>query len=153
MTFFYYYFRQLSLKQGETMQQLTSYYPVLMVKNVEEVKNFFVKNFGFEIAYDSDWYVHLSMKNQRNINLAFVKFDHESIPEKSRKTSQGILLNLEVNDARKEYDRLKDDVKVDLDLRKEAWGQEHFIVSAPEGILVDVIKMIPPTDEFKDSYI
>ena len=42
---------------------------------------------------------------------------------------------------------------LDLDLRKEAWGQEHFIVSAPEGILVDVIKMIPPTDEFKDSYI
>lgn len=135
------------------MQQLTNYYPVLMVEDVEEVKNFFVQNLGFEVAYDSDWYVHLAMKTQKNINIAFVKYDHESIPEKNRKPSQGILLNLEVDDAKKEYDRLKDNVKVELDLRKEAWGQEHFIVSAPGGILLDIIKMIPPTDEFKDSYI
>lgn len=35
-----------------------------------------------------------------------------------------------------------------LELRSEAFGQRHFITSDPNGVLVDVIKVIPVTGEF-----
>jgi catechol 2,3-dioxygenase-like lactoylglutathione lyase family enzyme len=135
------------------MNIVTSYYPVLMVKDVAKCSEFFTKNFEFEVVYDSDWYVHLSKKGQRNVNLAFVHFDHDSVPAKFRKPSSGILLNLEVEDIDIEYQKLKGNVPVELELREEAWGQKHFILSAPENILVDVIKVIPPSEDFKDSYL
>ena len=134
------------------MNLITSYYPVLMVKNVEECRDFFVNNFDFEIVYDSDWYVHLSKKGQKDVNLAFVKFNHDSVPKKYQQLTQGLLLNIEVEDVDKEYERLREKVSIELELREEAWGQKHFILSGPSNILVDVIKVIPPSKEFEEAY-
>jgi len=39
-----------------------------------------------------------------------------------------------------------------LTLRDEAFGQRHFIVEAPGGVLLDVIEPIAPTAEFVDAY-
>jgi len=135
------------------MQTVTSYYPALMVKNVAELKDYFVEILDFEVVYDSDWYVHLSKRNQKNINLAFVKYDHESIPKESRKIAQGILLNLEIDNVENEYDRIKNTVSIEMKLKEEAWGQKHFIIKAPGNILIDIIKVIPPSKEFEESYV
>ena len=35
-----------------------------------------------------------------------------------------------------------------LDLKDEAFGQRHFIISDPAGVLIDVITPIPMTGEF-----
>lgn len=37
-------------------------------------------------------------------------------------------------------------------LRDEAFGQRHFIVGDPNGVLIDVITPIPPTGEFVALY-
>jgi hypothetical protein len=39
-----------------------------------------------------------------------------------------------------------------LDLRNEAFGQRHFIVEAPDGVLVDVVTPIEPTSEYAGQY-
>lgn len=39
-----------------------------------------------------------------------------------------------------------------LPLRDEDFGQRHFIVAAPDNVLVDVIQPIPPTAEFAAAY-
>jgi hypothetical protein len=39
-----------------------------------------------------------------------------------------------------------------LPLRTEAFGQRHFIVEAPDGVMVDVITVVPPTGEYADRY-
>jgi len=39
-----------------------------------------------------------------------------------------------------------------LDLKSEEWGQRHFIVEDPNGILIDVIQNIEPSAEFKEEY-
>ncbi|TBR40970.1 glyoxalase [Marinomonas agarivorans] len=135
------------------MQLITSYYPVIMVADVQKVKAFFEQYLDFEVVYDSDWYVHLGMKDQGNVNLAFVRYDHGSVPASYRKASQGVLLNFEVENVDSEYARLKDQVDTALELKQEDWGQKHFIIEAPEGILIDIIQLIPPTEEFKNSYL
>ena len=39
-----------------------------------------------------------------------------------------------------------------LPLRDEAFGQRHFIVEAPGGVLVDVIEPIEPSAEFAAAF-
>ena len=34
----------------------------------------------------------------------------------------------------------------------EAFGQRHFITADPNGVLIDVIKPIPPSAEFAANY-
>jgi hypothetical protein len=39
-----------------------------------------------------------------------------------------------------------------LELRDEAFGQRHFITADPNGVLIDIIKPIPPTGDFTAQY-
>ena len=39
-----------------------------------------------------------------------------------------------------------------LPIRSEAFGQRHFIVPGPDGVLIDVITNIPPEGEFTGAY-
>ena len=45
-----------------------------------------------------------------------------------------------------EYARLQSEgARIALGLRDEDFGQRHFIVEGPDGVLVDVIRPIPPS--------
>lgn len=65
-----------------------------------------------------------------------------------------MLLNFEVADVDAEYARLVDGagLRPQLPLRSEDFGQRHFIVAAPDGVLVDVISPIEPSAEYADAY-
>ncbi|RZI75480.1 MAG: glyoxalase, partial [Variovorax sp.] len=39
-----------------------------------------------------------------------------------------------------------------LTLRDEAFGQRHFITADPNGVLIDIVKPIPPSAEFAAQY-
>ena len=39
-----------------------------------------------------------------------------------------------------------------MPLRDEAFGQRHFITADPNGVLIDVIKPIPPTAEYEAMF-
>lgn len=43
-------------------------------------------------------------------------------------------------------------LKLELPLRNEAFGQRHFIVAAPDGVLIDVITPIAPTASYAACY-
>jgi uncharacterized glyoxalase superfamily protein PhnB len=133
---------------------LQSSYPVLMVEDARAAADFYVRFFGFEESFATDWYVSLRHSTQPESELAFVQASHESIPAGYRTPSRGVLLNLEVDDADGEYARLVEDSGLEpvLPLRDEAFGQRHFIVPDAAGNLVDVIENIPPSDEFATAY-
>jgi hypothetical protein len=40
-----------------------------------------------------------------------------------------------------------------LAARNEAFGQRHFIVAAPDGVLVDVITPIEPSDGYAAQFV
>ncbi|MGL4339896.1 MAG: VOC family protein [Rhodoglobus sp.] len=129
---------------------IKSVYPVLQVENPAEVAQAFVDHFGFEETFTTDWYVSLRCGAHE---LAVLHSTHLTIPEGFRERAQGILLNIEVDDATAEYTRLHDaSLPVRLALRDEPFGQRHFIVEVPGGILVDVIEEIPPAPEFAEAF-
>ena len=70
-----------------------------------------------------------------------------------RKPVQGLLLNFEIDDVDAEYARLKAaGLPILRDIKSEDFGQRHFIIHDPAGVMIDVIKVIPPTAEFAAQY-
>jgi uncharacterized glyoxalase superfamily protein PhnB len=133
---------------------ITSYYPVLGVTDVAAARDYYQRLFGFVPRYDSDWYVHLTHRDRDDVHLALVAADHDTIPAGHRHPARGLLLNLEVDDVDGEYQRLvAAGAEIALPLRSEAFGQRHFIVVGPGGVLIDVIRPIPPAPEYQRYFL
>ncbi|RWH78927.1 MAG: glyoxalase [Mesorhizobium sp.] len=132
----------------------TSYYPVLMTGDVAGTKVFYVTHFGFRPLFESDWYVHLQSVEDRRVNLGIVHGDHETIPEEGRGRTSGLLINFEVKNPDAVYERvIAAGLPILRTLRDEAFGQRHFITKDPNGVLIDVIKPIPPSAEFLEQFV
>ncbi|WP_025898369.1 VOC family protein [Sneathiella glossodoripedis] len=131
-----------------------SYYPVIMTDKVAETTEFYCKYFKFKKVFESDWYVHLTSSESEGVNLAILDGRHETIPQQVRGAVSGVILNFEIDDVDSEYERLSaEGLEILLPLRDEAFGQRHFITVDPNGVLIDIIKIIPPTGEFADQYL
>lgn len=131
--------------------EITSFYPVLMVDDVAAAAQFYREEFGFETTFEADWYVSLRFAGGE---LAILDRTHETIPAGFREPVRGLLLNVEVPDAAAEHTRLVGErgLPERLPLRDEAFGQRHFIIEAPGGVLIDVIEPIDPAPEFAAAY-
>lgn len=130
---------------------VTSLYPVLMSGDVAKASAFYREVLGFEVTFESDWYVSMRLDA---FELAILAHDHETIPEGYRAMPQGVLVNLEVDNVDEVYAQLlQAGTQVVQPLRDEAFGQRHVIAAAPDGVLVDVIQPIPPSEEFAAAYV
>lgn len=134
--------------------KVTSYYPVLMVSDVESTAAFYIRYFDFQPLFQADWYVHLQSQTDESVNLAILNGDHDTIPEGRRGRASGLLINFEVEDVDAVYSRaLKEELPILLELRDEPFGQRHFITADPNGVLIDVIKPIEPDDTYLNAYL
>ena len=124
----------------------TSYYPVLMTGDVAGTTAFYVEHFRFRPLFESDWYVHLQSSEDKRVNLGIVQGDHETIPAEGRGRASGLLINFEVKDVDAAG------LPILRSLRDEAFGQRHFITRDPNGVLIDVIRPIPPSEEFLPQF-
>ncbi|OXM16275.1 VOC family protein [Paenibacillus herberti] len=136
--------------------KITGFYPVLITVDVTATANFYREWFGFETVFEADWYVSLQMKRDEEtaFELAILELGHPTIPAAFRDSVSGLILNIEVDDVDAEYERLIKDAQLplQLDIRDEQFGQRHFITSDPNGVMIDVIKIIPPSDAFNEQY-
>jgi len=131
----------------------TQFYPVLMTDDVATTARFYEDNFRFKAVFEADWYVHLQSTEDDAVNIAVLDGNHETIPESGRGTTAGLLINFEVEDVDAEYQRCKDNgLPILLDIRDEAFGQRHFMTHDPNGVLLDIIKPIPPSAEFAGQF-
>ncbi len=131
----------------------TQFYPVIMTDDVAATARFYQEHFRFAPSFESDWYVHLQSLEDKSVNIAVLQGDHETVPEAGRGRVSGLIINFEVEDVDSEYDRVQAaDLPVLLPLRNEPFGQRHFITRDPSGVLIDVIKPIPPSPEFLAQY-
>ena len=131
---------------------LNSFYPVILSNNIKLTGNFIKKYFNFKETFVSDWYI--SLKYENNFEIAIIDKNHEKIPERFSQKSKGIILNFEVEDVDKIYERISEDKNMNilLEIQNEEWGQRHFIFEGPDNLLIDVIQIIEPTEEFLKQY-
>ncbi len=134
---------------------LTSFYPVVCAEDVAATAAFYREHFGFSPVFESDWYVSLRQGAEQGYELAILDPRHQSIPDGFRVPTRGLILNFEVADADAEHQRLvvENGLTEVLSLRSEAFGQRHFIVVDPNGVLIDVIEPTAPSAEFAQQYV
>jgi hypothetical protein len=83
-----------------------------------------VRYLGFVETLAVDWYVSLRHPEQPASEIAFLDPRHGSVPAGYASPSRGLLVNIEVPDARQEYERLvnANGLVPVLPLRDEAFG-------------------------------
>ncbi|MEU8246838.1 VOC family protein [Nonomuraea sp. NPDC048916] len=130
---------------------LSSFYPVICTAQMAESKDFYVRLLGFEVTFEADWYVSL---RRGSYELALLDHTHPTLPQAYRRPVAGLLLNVEVADVDAEWERLVvgEGLAPELPLRDEEFGQRHFIVPDPNGVLIDVITPITPSEEYAAQY-
>ncbi|MET8990907.1 VOC family protein [Nonomuraea wenchangensis] len=131
--------------------ELNSVYPVVCTADLAASKDFYVRLFGYEVTFEADWYVSL---RRGPYELALLDHEHPTLPAAYRRPVAGLLLNFEVADVDAEWERLvvREGLTPELELRDEDFGQRHFIVADPNGVLVDVITPIAPSEEYAAQY-
>lgn len=133
---------------------LTSFYPVLCTDRIAQSRDFYTRYLDFEETFAADWYVSLRRRPEPAYELALLDSTHPTLPEACRMPVRGMLLNFEVGDVDAEWRRLVETggLHPELPLRTEDFGQRHFIVADPNGVLIDLITPIAPSPEFAANY-
>ncbi len=132
----------------------TEYYPVILTKDVAGTASFYQQHFCFVPKFESDWYIHLESSEDARVNIAILQPNHPTVPKAARgNTVSGLILNFEVEDVDGWFEKIKAaDLPVILAIKDEDFGQRHFITSDPNGVLIDIIKPIAPSEEFLKQY-
>lgn len=137
--------------------QLSSFYPVIMTTadKLLATRDFYTQKLGFGITYEADWYISLKrVGTPFPFELAILDHTHPTIPAGQGQPVAGLLLNFEVADVDAEYQRLveRGGMQALIPLRDEVFGQRHFMISDPNGVLIDIITVIPPNAEEAAQY-
>ncbi|ERN41907.1 hypothetical protein KR51_00014390 [Rubidibacter lacunae KORDI 51-2] len=130
-----------------------SSFPVFVIKNLDAAKYFYTENLGFDVAFSGDWYIHLVSKS--GVQIGFLLPSHSTQPPIFQKPyiGEGVIFSLEVEDADVAFEEAKSkSLNIVLELRSEDWGQRHFCVQDPNGIYLDIVQSIEPTEEYQNDY-
>lgn len=132
---------------------MNSLFPDICTQNIDAAKTFYTSLFDLEVLFSIDWYVQLKSPTDDNLQIAFVDLNHESVPKAYQKIAQGVVVTIESEIVDQLYDKAnKLKIPIIKALCDEEWGQRHFMVEDPNGLLVDVYKAIEPSESFMKHY-
>jgi len=135
--------------------QLESAYPVIVTDAMVACRDFYVRHFGFEVVFESSWFIYLASQANPVLAIAFMSPDHPSSPPGPEHfNGQGMFFTLQVNDAAAEFQKVQQlGARIAYELRDESWGQRRFGMVDPSGTWVDVVQQIEPAPGFWDPYM
>ena len=136
------------------MISASSSFPVFTVNNLDAAKAFYTAHFGFGIAFENAWYLHLV--SDAGIQLGFMLPAQPTQPEIFHPAydGRGVIFSLEVEDVDAAYaEARRHALNVVLTLRSEDWGQRHFCLEDPNGIHLDIVQAIAPSAEYEPGYV
>lgn len=133
-------------------------YPLITTPALFAARDFYIRHFGFEVVFEANWFVYLAGAGEpgtRGAAIAFLHPDHPSRPPGSEQfNGQGMIITIEVSDARAIYEACKAmGAPVLHPLTDEDWGQRRFMSRDPAGVLVDVVQQIESKPGYWDRYL
>ena len=128
---------------------MKSLFPDICTDDVEASVGFYTALLGFRPVFQIAWYAQLAAPSDPAVQIAFVKRGHASVPEPHGVAPRGVLVTVEVDDVDAVHARaLELGLEIPYALRSEVWGQRHFMALDPNGLLVDVVQLIPADPAF-----
>jgi len=127
------------------MIKINEIYPLYVTNNLAELKEFYGAHFGFtDVFFDEEFYLHL-LNPDSGHQLGFMLPDHPSQPSILHSVSPniGTVISFDVSDAKEAWKTAQDaGLDIVLEYTEEAWGQHHFIVRDPQGLLIDIVEHV-----------
>ena len=123
----------------------TAMFPVLVVDDLSEIRDFYEEIFGFQPVYfDPDFYLHL-LHAESGVQLGFLKPDLANQPNflHTKTVAEGMVISIEVSDARSALAAaMQKKLNFAMDYKEESWGQNHFMVKDPAGLILDIVENV-----------
>lgn len=143
----------MSIEHKTSIQDV---FVLVTTDKIAECKAFYAKHFGFAPAFESTIYVQMSAPAdaQKAFSIAFMPPNHP-FPNAGPETfdAKGLLLTIQVGDARRVHDHLlAAGAPILYPLKDEAWGQRHFMTRDPAGVTLDVVQSIDADPHYYDRY-
>lgn len=136
------------------MIQPNSSFPVFIVQSLDAAKDFYTRHFSFGPAFENEWYLHLV--SETGIQIGFMLPEQPTQPAifHAAHAGPGVIFSLEIDNVDQAYSYAQaQNLKIVLDLRSEDWGQRHFSVQDPNGVYLDVVQAIAPTEAYQEGYV
>jgi len=105
-------------------------------------RDFYVTMFDLVVSVElDDWYLQLMPESDTTLNIGFVKPDHELFAGRTSPAgAYGLVLTIHVDDVDEAYARAKNlGAEIAAEIRNEEYGQRHFVVADPNGLLLNVM--------------
>jgi catechol 2,3-dioxygenase-like lactoylglutathione lyase family enzyme len=123
---------------------MNSLFPDVCSDDPAASRDFYRALFGFEAVFENSWYVQMQMPARPAVQIAFVRREHDSVPKPWQVRPQGVLVTVELDDVDACHARARAlGLEIVYPLVSEVWGQRHFMVTDPNGLLVDVVQLVP----------
>lgn len=125
---------------------VTQLTPIVSTAELEPVKEFYQRHFGFAVTFEGAGYLGLRSPGG-NAELAFMRPNCEG--EKAF-SGEGLTVALEVADVDAEHERLcAAGVTIVQPPRDNPWGDRSSIVRDPVGVWLYICQRIPISPEFQ----
>lgn len=125
-------------------------FPTVLSDRLPETRDFYVALLGFEVAFDSDWYVALRRDDgDGDHELAIWAVGHELVPPPYRADPAGVILTFLVDDVDAVHNdarRLR--VPLVAPPRDLFHGRRQMLVTDPNGMLVEISSPSTPSPAF-----
>ena len=106
-------------------------------------KAFYTSLLGFEVAYDSDWFVHLISKDKQ-FELGIIERTNQIVPKSSQNAPTGFYVTFVVDNADEVFAIAeKENFEVVEQPTDTPYGQRRLLLKDPNGTIVDVSSLIP----------
>lgn len=130
-------------------------FPTILSDRLPETRDFYVALLGFEIGFDSDWFVSLLTRDadhpeEQVHELGIWQVGHELVPPSYRADPAGVILTFVVDDVDEVHARARRrSLPVVAPPRDQFYGQRRMLVTDPNGLLVDVSTPSTPSPDFR----
>lgn len=106
---------------------------------LNESRDFYVALLGFEVNYDSDWYVQLRCPTNHELEFGIIARTNELVPASFQKAPTGMYVTFVVPDVDAVYSNAKAlGLAIVQEPKNEFYGQRRFLTVDPNGCLIDI---------------
>lgn len=119
----------------------------IITDKIQESKAFYTELLGFTVTFENEFYLLLGEGDQPSV-LSFLLPNHPTQQALFQPAfqGQGMYLTIEVDDVDAVYEEVvKKNIKIEVDIRNEPWGDRHFAIKDPNGIGIDIVKYSAPS--------
>ncbi len=107
-------------------------------QNILKSKAFYTTLFDLTVAYDSDWFIHLTSQDGK-LELGIIDQTNEIVPLAARANPQGFYITFVVEDVEKSFQiALENEFEVVGEPIDTFYGQRRLLLKDPDGTMVDI---------------